>query len=134
MTATPPAPADQDGPALDARVATEVMHLADVYLGDSGLVHKKTKDASYWWAPVPAYSTDPAAALAVVERMAEQGWWARIESPFSPGECWEVTFMRHGHIVPTAPDPPPHIELAETMPLTICLAALAAVGEGASGG
>ena len=73
---------------------------------------------------VPEYSTDPAAALAVVERLAKSGWSVQWNGPpFSRGPH-DVRFSYFGD------DPTVHDRgsaEANTLPLAICRAALRAV-------
>jgi hypothetical protein len=126
-------PADQAGPALDARVGREVMGWS-IEKDDS---NNYTQRDPTWFTdevrPLLKFSTDDAAALAVVERMLDLGYsWSCHggKTQSSPRQFvvgfadWRENVLagpiRHGQ--------------AETFELAVCRAALAAVGEGASDG
>ena len=76
------------------------------------------------------YSTDIYAAWAVVEKMRERGWQFNIFSPNSEGGEWEAEFSRPGPV--HADELWANEVAAETAPLAICGAALAALGSEAS--
>jgi hypothetical protein len=99
------------GRELDALVAEKVMGLPPVY-GPTGIK---------WDGPIPAYSTDIAAAWEVVERI--KG--SQPESTFSIewiGTQWRVDFVYQNYDWYNEGDQ------ADTAPHAICLAALKAVG------
>lgn len=88
--------------------------------------------------PIPRFSTDPAAALELVEWMRERGWRCNLANGLDGG--WECEFMR-----PQRPDSPPEhcgitmgeaVELyyapADTLPLAISRAFIAANAQSAA--
>lgn len=134
---------------VDAAVAEKVMGWTRVPLGDVEPVAKCTQcgDCFVWdrgdgpkphdcfnnnLAQIPAYSRDVAAAWSVVERMSEKGWEPGVNRRNGQWHCWM-----------TPPSTPPDIYdvrsckwvsrgecfhgYAETMPLAVCTAALAAL-------
>ncbi len=54
--------------------------------------------AADWDRELPKYSTDIAAALLVIEKLAERGYWVKITSPWGPDykQYW-AGFDKHGH-------------------------------------
>lgn len=74
---------------------------------------------------IPPFSSDIAAAWNVIERMQELGWWARLTTPFEPGQPWFCGFTPLG--TSGWNGRPDHQEGAETMPLAICRCALKAL-------
>jgi hypothetical protein len=75
--------------------------------------------------PAPWFSRSWEAAGMVVEQMAKKGYWCQIRNEFeSPGgiDCW-AGFTPHG--TTGWKGRPDHWTKAETVPLAICLAALA---------
>lgn len=73
----------------------------------------------------PCYSTDMGDAWYVVERMSALGWWARIQSPFTRGEPSSAGFTPLG--TSGWNGRPDHFVRSPSVPLAICLAALAAL-------
>jgi hypothetical protein len=129
MTADP-----QAGPALDAliservlgRPVRDVQHCKDwMFDTPTGEQHFGLGDTVCCRDWVPKYSTDPAAALAVVERLVEMRLWVTFRSPvLGDYRDWSVEIGRAGgnRLLCYA--------VADTFPLAIARAALAAVGEG----
>lgn len=91
----------------------------------SGLFRRSTRtNISYYACRIPDYSTDIAAAWAVVQHMRSNDWWWEIRSRSGKNGTWTVT-MDH------ASDPDGtrlsiHDHKSECM--AICIAALKAVG------
>lgn len=117
---------------LDSRVALEVMGWtperqsgacgACDSKGNFWFWHPESRWASNFWSP----STDPTAAFAVIDRLAERGVSLLRLSNHRPGEGgWLVTLaVSNGlsEIIAASVEP--------TAPLAICVAALAAVAAG----
>jgi hypothetical protein len=81
-------------------------------------------------APNARYSTDIAAAWKVVGEMERRGFHARLKTPFDP-KSDKVAVEHHAGFTPHGMTGwnglPDHRGFADTMPLAICRAALAAV-------
>lgn len=77
----------------------------------------------------PKYSTDIAAAFAVVMAMEARGYWCQMRTPFMPpqGDGYWAGFTPHATTGWNGT--PDHWTSAETLPLAICRAALAALAE-----
>jgi Phage ABA sandwich domain len=128
------------GRALDALVAERVMGWTDirndhyVLLDPAGVWMGRAPQSQPWDSPqdkdrgislVPHYSTDIAAAWLLVECLRDEGWLLSI-TPDEPGGGWAVQYKPkernlHGW------------ERADTVPLAICRAALAARKERGDG-
>jgi hypothetical protein len=99
----------------------------------NAMMYCNGRDASDGTAPpLPAFSTDMAAAWRVVEKLATDGFYCRIDSPFEPGALYRAGFTPHG--VTGWNGRPDFRAAADTAPLAICRAALACVGRGTTGG
>lgn len=118
------------GPALDAEICRVVFGLkvesvalisGDLAYGVWGQNPRRPAEVS---APRP-YSSDIGDAWRVVERMQELGWWARLTTPFEPGQPWFCGFTPLG--MSGWNGRPDHKAGAETMPLAICRVALKAL-------
>lgn len=102
--------------------------------------HKKYSGLLYSGGnyPHPKYSTDPAAALAVVDRMLDLGYsWGSHGGPTKSNPRQFFVSFTSWNVGPyTDSIRTNNYAVADTFPLATCraaLAALAAVGEGASG-
>lgn len=78
----------------------------------------------YSLRPVPEYSADDADSLPIIDRMAELGYWVRVESPWAPGNSWRVVFVKHGFLQEWEPV---YLARNTVMATAICIAALAVV-------
>ena len=70
-------------------------------------------------------ATDWSHAAVVERKMAELGYWMRLQSPFARGELWFAGFTPHG--MTGWNGRPDHQRGAPTGPLAICLSARAAI-------
>jgi hypothetical protein len=117
-------PSRDAGRALDALIAEEVMGIAVVR--GSHRHHFYLPDSDEEVAP---YSTDIAAAWLVVERMrmsvvrSDDGWYAIVPEDIQHGSLRGTAYPTITLVNPEGKYPEP----AETAPLAICRAALAAV-------
>ena len=113
------------GRDMDALVAEKVMGWNNIEGGhghptESGpFVDCGCLSHAYQKQEIPHYSTDIAAAWEVVEKMMDEGEYTSLE-------CYGGRYCFHIHL--TADTDDIHIEVAETAPLAICSAALAAKG------
>lgn len=111
------------GRELDATVAEKVMGL-QVMIHNPGSGEWRTLYAGGDTPLLPYYSSDPAAAWSVVERMRELGWYWEIVG--RSNEPYIGAWFYGG---PTNPSKGTHDGYADTMPLAVCRAALAALEE-----
>ena len=120
------------GRELDVLVAEKVMG------ADPKTIHTYRSKASFWidgaWVdvpPVPHYSTDIAAAWEVVEKMNERGYSVIIGTNQCDKGQNGVKFFDGwrglGHSILDGEGHPNPYAVDATVPLTICLAALAAL-------
>lgn len=120
-------PEMQAGRELDALVAEKIMGYdvkwLPTALSDSQ-PHYANSDEGSGWLYCRHYSTDIAAAWLVVERMQcidDRGWWPQVTwlQDFDGVNKWQASMHA-----------PPRVwsAMADTAPLAICLAALAALG------
>lgn len=122
----------QAGRELDALVAEKVMEWKPIQVLEGTdasltLYVEPGRRFTTWNASHPRpYSTDIAAAWAVVERMAELGFHCRIYTPFRPGEPHFAGLTPHDCTGWNGR--PDHEASGETPAAAICLAALSACG------
>jgi hypothetical protein len=101
------------GRALDERVAR--LMWPDPDAGSTPIWIRRT---GYWG---PEFSTDVAAAMTVLDALAERGWEWSINFTRSFGEAYGASVWKVGG--------PGHHRKALTLPLAVCRAVVAALGE-----
>lgn len=103
------------GRKLDALVGTKVMSVT---------YDCRCEELCRCWPRLPHFSTEPAAAWAVVEKLGEK-FHAVIKTPFYPGADFLAGFTPHNATGWNGR--PDYMAQAKSAPLAICLAALDAV-------
>ena len=110
----------QAGLELDALIAEKVMGRI-VQMGEDGgyreLNHDIFTDIE---DPLTPFSTDPVAALAVVERLSGRGWDVVLRAPTCTQPRWVVTARVFAAPIYERAE-------ADTLPLAVCRAALRAM-------
>jgi hypothetical protein len=100
------------GRELDVLVAEKVMGWTNLRTTKAGMRRGTPAEYPHIGHEVPPYSTDMSAAWEVVEKMREREGYAGVESNH---DLWEASMG------------PWYVATAETAPLAICRAALAAI-------
>jgi hypothetical protein len=107
------------GPRLDAEISERVFGVKAKPMYGSGSWHEVSGHRN----PVKRYSSDVAAAWQIVPIMGGKGYWFRLDNIDSEG-YWSALFSNDLQIFSDYTG-----ESAETAPLAICLAALAALAQ-----
>jgi hypothetical protein len=109
---------------LDCCVAAEVMdwrNLSLAYVTIKGWGGHDPARSSRGVQPVPAYSSDIAAAFTIVDKLMESNFMVSVNASHESG-CWCVVYPPSGSPIDSA--------YADTPAKAICLASLAAVRAG----